>query len=167
MPRAQQVYFAQPYHAAMREVEIPLPGRGDVLVRSALSAISQGTEMNVYRGRAPQWTLAHDRESRLFVRSENPSWTYPLAYGYACVGVIERVGEEVDQGIVGTRVFCYRPHQSWHTLPAEQVIPVGDLPADRAVFLANASTAFNGILDATLHYGEVVVIFGQGVVGQI
>lgn len=167
MPLAEQIYFRGPHEAAVREVEVPLPGPGEALLRSTLSAICQGTEMNVYRGRAPHWSLSYDRERRLFLQGENPSWTYPLTYGYACVGVVERVGEGVDQEFVGTQVFCYRPHQSLHVLRAEQMIAVGDLPADRAVFLANTTTAFNGMLDATMHYGDVAVIFGQGVIGQI
>lgn len=167
MALAQQVYFEGPSDAAMREVEVPTVGPGEVLLRATLSAISHGTEMNVYRGRAPHWNHVQDTERRLFLEGGQPTWTYPLAYGYACVGVVERAGAGVPPDLVGTRAFCYRPHQSYHVLPAEQLIPVGDLPDERAIFFANASTAFNGVLDATLHYGDVVVIFGQGVIGQI
>ena len=164
---AQQVYFEGPSDAAMREVELPTVGPGEVLLRATLSAISHGTEMNVYRGRAPHWNHVQDTERRLFLEGDRPTWSYPLAYGYACVGVVERVGAGVASDLVGTRAFCYRPHQSYHVLPAAQLIPVGDLPDERAIFFANASTAFNGILDATLHYGDVVVVFGQGVIGQL
>ncbi len=167
MVRAQQVYFEGPCVAAMREVEIPPPGQGEVLLRATLSAISHGTEMNVYRGRAPHWNLVQDAERRLFLHGDEPTWTYPLAYGYACVGVVERVGEGVAPDLIGTRAFCYKPHQSYHVLPVAQLVPVGDLPEEKAIFFANATTAFNGVLDATLHYGDVVVIFGQGVIGQI
>src|SRR5437588_653027 len=114
MPRAQQVYFRAPYEAAVREVAVPDPGPGEVLLRSTLSAISHGTEMNVYRGQAPHWSLVHDRERRLFVQGEQASWTYPLAYGYACVGVVESVGDGVAPELLGARAFCYRPHQSYH-----------------------------------------------------
>lgn len=167
MSLAQQVYFRGPCDAAMREVELPPLGPGDVLLRATLSAISHGTEMNVYRGRAPHWNRVQDTGRRLFLEGDRPTWTYPLAYGYACVGVVERVGEGVDAALVGTRAFCYKPHQSYHVLPAAELAPVGDLPDERAIFLANATTAFNGVLDATLHYGDVVVVFGQGVIGQI
>src|SRR2546429_404994 len=59
------------------------------------------------------------------------------------------------------------PRESYHVLRPEELIPVGDLPDERAIFVANTTTAFNGVLDATLHYGDVVVVFGQGVIGQL
>ena len=79
---------------------------------------------------------------------------------------MESVGDGVAPELLGTRAFCYRPHQTYHVLRPEELIRVGDLPDERAVFLANTTTAFNGVLDATLHYGDVVVVFGQGVIGQ-
>ena len=163
----EQVYFAAPFKADVRQIELPAPGRGEVLLRSSLSAISHGTEMNVYRGFAPQWSQEYDRELRLFRRREGSDWAYPMAYGYACVGVVERVGEGVDEDLVGTRAFCYRPHQTAHVLPASELVPLGDLSAEKGIFFANVSTALNGVLDATLHYGDVVAVFGQGVIGQI
>jgi 2-desacetyl-2-hydroxyethyl bacteriochlorophyllide A dehydrogenase len=167
MMLVEQVYFEGPYQAACRRIEISPPGTGEVLLRSLMSAISHGTEMNVYRGVAPQWSQDYDREQRLFLRHDQSSWSYPLAYGYACVGVIEMVGEGVDPGLAGARAFCYRPHQSAHVLPADQLVLLGDLPAEKGIFFANANTALNGVLDATLHYGDVVTVFGQGVIGQI
>jgi threonine dehydrogenase-like Zn-dependent dehydrogenase len=164
--RVEQVYFEGPYQAACREVELPPPGRGEVLLRSLLSAISHGTEMNVYRVLAPQWSQHYDRDLRLFLRQEGgASWDYPLAYGYACVGVVEAAGEDLDPALVGRRAFCYRPHQAAHVLPVDQLVPIGDLPAEKGIFFANANTALNGVLDATLHYGDEVTVFGQGVIG--
>jgi 2-desacetyl-2-hydroxyethyl bacteriochlorophyllide A dehydrogenase len=124
--------------------------------------------MNVYRGLAPQWSQQYDRDLRLFLRQEGgASWDYPLAYGYACVGVVEAVGEDLDPALVGRRAFCYGPHQAAHVLPVDQLVPIGDLQAEKGVFFANANTALNGVLDATLHYGDEVTVFGQGVIGQI
>ena len=165
--RIQQVYFEKPFQANMREIELGSPMRGEVLLRSELSAISHGTEMNVYRGLAPQWSQDYDQEVRLFLQHDHSTWSYPLPYGYACVGVVETVGEGVDPALLGQRAFCYRPHQAAHILPADQLVLLGDLTAERGIFYANANTAFNGVLDAKLHYGDVVTVFGQGVIGQI
>ncbi len=45
-------------------------------------------------------------------------------------------------------------------------LPEGTDP-QAGVFLANLNTTFNGILDADLHPCECVVVFGQGVLGQL
>jgi 2-desacetyl-2-hydroxyethyl bacteriochlorophyllide A dehydrogenase len=167
VPLARQLYFKAPYEVAVRDVELAPPGPGEVLLTTTISGISHGTEMNVYRGRAPQWRFQHDQERRLFVRGETGAWSYPLAYGYASVGVVKEIGEGVPYSLLGTRAFCYKPHQSCHVLRPEDLVPIGDLPDEKAVFVATGTTAFNGVLDATLHYGDVAVVFGQGVIGQI
>jgi threonine dehydrogenase-like Zn-dependent dehydrogenase len=119
-----------------------------------MSAISHGTEMNVYRGFAPQWSQEFDTTLRLFRGGSQGAWSYPLAYGYACVGEVAEIGAGVDIALLGTRAFCYHNHQAVHTMPASDLIPVGDLAAEKAIFFANANTALNGVL-------------GQGVIGQI
>lgn len=162
------VQIEGPRRIAIVEQTLPEPEAGQVEVRSICSAISHGTEMNVYRGDAPMWHMAQDRATRLFLPDAAPQWHYPMAYGYACVGEITRVGAEVSTVAPEDRVFCYAPHRSGHLLPHTAVIklPPGMNP-ELGVFLANLNTAFNGILDADLHLGETVVVFGLGVIGQL
>ena len=150
------------------EDEIAGPGAGEVAIRSLFSGISHGTEMNVYRGDAPMWQLKRDRRTRLFVESEEPQWDYPLRYGYACVGVVTEVGSDVTEFAEGDVVFSFAPHQSAHVLSAGSVskLPEGIDPR-AGVLTAVLNTTFNGILDADLHLGECVVVFGQGVLGQL
>jgi 2-desacetyl-2-hydroxyethyl bacteriochlorophyllide A dehydrogenase len=150
------------------EDEIAGPGAGEVAIRSLFSGISHGTEMNVYRGDAPMWQLKRDRRTRLFVESEEPQWDYPLRYGYACVGVVTEVGSDVTEFDEGDVVFSFAPHQSAHVLSAGSVskLPEGIDPR-AGVLTAVLNTTFNGILDADLHLGECVVVFGQGVLGQL
>ena len=68
----------------------------------------------------------------------------------------------------GDVVFAYASHRSGHVLSEQALIklPAGVDP-EAAIFLANLNTTFNGILDADLHLGETVVVFGQGVLGQL
>jgi hypothetical protein len=73
----------------------------------------------------------------------------------------------VAQALLGARVFCYAPHQSCHVLRAEDLILVSELPDEKAVFVANVTTAFNGILDATMHYSDVVVILDRASSGKL
>lgn len=168
MIKIKAVEITGPRQVTVVEDELAEPGAGEVAMRSLYSGISHGTEMNVYRGDAPMWQRKQDRRRRLFVESDEPEWEYPLRYGYACVGVITAVGRNVTEFTEGDVVFSFAPHQSAHVLPAGSVskLPKG-LDPRAGVLTAVLNTTFNGILDADLHLGECVVVFGQGVLGQL
>jgi threonine dehydrogenase-like Zn-dependent dehydrogenase len=169
----------------MEFLDIPLPriGTGDVLVRSLVSGISHGTEMNVYRGVAPQWSKTYDRDLRLFMpvapaeRSVpdrgyftpgDAHWGYPLAYGYANVGRVVATGADVSSIKEGSLVYGYKPHQSAYIAPASDVVPLPDMnDVAHGVLFANMNTAYNGVLDADIRIDDTVVVFGQGVVGLL
>ena len=157
-----------PRQVTLVEDELAEPGAGEVAIRSLYSGISHGTEMNVYRGDAPMWRRKRDPRTKLFVDADGPEWEYPLRYGYACVGVVTAVGSDVAEVAEGDVVFCFAPHQSAHVLPVKSVFKVPEGIDPRAgVLTAVLNTTFNGILDADLHLGECVVVFGQGVLGQL
>lgn len=163
---------------------LPQPGVDEVLVETVVSGISHGTEMNVYRGHAPQWRKTYDRELRLFVPVDDPkhsalpergywtpadaTWHYPLAYGYANVGRVVARGSDVTGLQDGDLVYAYRPHQTAYVAPAASVIRLPEL-ADPAlgVFYSNLTTAYNGVLDTDIRIDDTVVVFGQGVVGLL
>ena len=166
------------------EIDVPEPGPGEILVRSIASGISHGTEMNVYRGVAPQWRRTYDRTLRLFQPVEEwdagppqrgyytPSdthWGYPLAYGYANVGRVVAAGEDVTTVAVGAVVFGYQPHQTMYVAPADSVVVLPDSLSDpvHGVLFASLNTAYNGVLDTDVRIDDTVVVFGQGVVGLL
>ena len=70
--------------------------------------------------------------------------------------------------LAGDRVFVHHPHQTEYVVPASftQPLPVGVDPAV-GTLLANLETAVNIVLDAAPRIGEMVVIYGQGVVGVL
>jgi threonine dehydrogenase-like Zn-dependent dehydrogenase len=168
MIKIKAAEITAPRQITLVEDEIAAPGPREIGVRSLYSGISHGTEMNVYRGSAPMWQRKRDPRTRLFVQAEQPDWQYPLRYGYACVGVVTDVGRDVAAIAEGDLVYCAAPHQSAHVLPANSVVklPQGIEPKV-GVLMANLNTTFNGVLDADLHLGECVVVFGQGVLGQL
>jgi 2-desacetyl-2-hydroxyethyl bacteriochlorophyllide A dehydrogenase len=168
MIKIKAAEITAPRQITLVEDEIAAPGPREIGVRSLYSGISHGTEMNVYRGSAPMWQRKRDPRTRLFVQAEQPDWQYPLRYGYACVGEVTDVGRNVAAIAEGDLVYCAAPHQSAHVLPANSVVklPQGIEPKV-GVLMANLNTTFNGVLDADLHLGECVVVFGQGVLGQL
>lgn len=164
MKKRQALFFDAPYQVSVHEEPMPVPGEGQALVRTHLSAISAGTEMLFYRGQFPK-DVAVD-ESIPFLQGQKAD--YPLKYGYAAVGEIEKVGENIPESLLGRRVFSFQAHQS-HFLARESeifLIP-DDISNDEAVFLPNMETALNLIMDARPLIGERVIVFGQGIIGLL
>lgn len=167
---AKTVVFTGPRKLEVRDLPVRPPGPGELLIANRYSGISAGTEMNVFRGAAPQWRTRRDPVTGLFLPSEDPEWTYPLAYGYAAVGTVEEAGSEVGQDGpgVGDLVFTYTAHAEATVVPAAEAVVLPDLPDPRiGVLFANVNTALNGVLDARPSFGDVAVVSGLGVVGLL
>lgn len=168
MIKTEALYFTAPRRAEVREITIEDPGPGEVLVEAVASGISAGTEMNVYRGLAPQWRKRMDPATRLFVETDRPDWQYPARYGYASVGRVRAIGSAAASVREGDLVFTYTPHGRHAVVPETQAVPLGDLAApDLGVFFANLNTAYNGVLDARPPLGADVVVSGLGAIGQM
>ncbi len=158
---AAAVWFSAARQAEVRREPLPQPGQGEVLVEAELSAVSQGTELLVYRGEALP-------ELPLDLPTLAGSYALPIKYGYASVGQVRAVGHGVRDLTPGQRVFALHPHQSAYVLPATlaRALPA-DLAPEAGVFAANLETALNVVLDAPPRLGETAVVFGQGVVGLL
>ncbi len=162
--KSRQLWFAEPHRVEIRDRQLPAPGPGQVLIRNLFTGISSGTEMLVYRGQLPG-SMALDAGLSAY---RNQGAGYPLQYGYAAVGQVEKVGSEVEASLEGRTVFAFQPHASHGLCRAEDVIPVPDDVSPRtAVFLANMETAVNLVLDGNPRLGDRVVLTGQGVVGLL
>ena len=181
---AQILVITAPHQLATLTRRLPDPGPDEVLVKTLFSGISHGTEMNVYRGLAPQWSKRYDRELRLFLpatpgesaplpeqgywTAADTHWGYPLAYGYANVGRVIARGRAVQHLHEGDLVYAYQPHQTAYVAPAASVIRLPELanPAT-GVLYSNLNTAYGGVLDADIRLDDTVVVFGQGLVGLL
>ncbi|HEV2531802.1 zinc-binding dehydrogenase [Phenylobacterium sp.] len=142
-----------------------------VRVRTLYSGISAGTELSQYRGTNPFMSRRFDETSRLFVRDDGPSWAYPVRnLGYEEVGEIVEVGADVEDLAPGDRVFGTWGHRTHHVISSayarERRMPDGADPRI-GVFSHIGAVALNGVHDAQLRIGDLVVVFGLGVPGQI
>jgi threonine dehydrogenase-like Zn-dependent dehydrogenase len=143
----------------------------EVRVRTLYSGISAGTEMTAYRGTNPYLSKQWDAKNRLFLSSETPSQPYPLSgWGYEEVGQVIEIGPDVTRVKVGDIVYGTWGHRTHHILQedyAVQRIKPEGLDPLLAIYSHLGPIALNGILDANIHIGETVAIFGLGVLGQI
>ena len=158
------VFFEAPGRVNVREETLPVPSADEVRVQTSLSGISPGTERLIYRGNAPK-DLPADAS---FPSMDGTSLSFPLSYGYACVGVVDDVGSEVDSDWIGARVFAFQPHTSAFTCGPDDLLVLPEAVSDEeAVLLPSLETAVNFVLDGRPVIGESVVVFGQGVVGLL
>jgi len=161
---AQQLWFTEPFQVEVREKELLLPGPEQALVRNLYSGISAGTELLVYRGQVPE---SMQLEANLPSLSDG-AISYPLQYGYACVGRVEQVGNSVNNSWIGKTVFSFQPHASRFLGNVSELIPLPEgLDPQSAIFLANMETAVNIALDARPQLGDRIVVLGQGILGLL
>ena len=107
MTKRQSIIFQAPGTFVIDESPVSLPGPGELLVKTEVSAISPGTELLFYRGQIPDGMAVDDT-----IESLAGEFSYPLPYGYALVGSIKAAGHEVDPAWIDRRVFLFAPHQS-------------------------------------------------------
>jgi 2-desacetyl-2-hydroxyethyl bacteriochlorophyllide A dehydrogenase len=169
--------YTGPYQLHLSEVDDFSIKEEEVRIETLFSGISHGTEMNVYRGKAPFFRRKLDGSIRLFrPADENEVWTYPIRscdpgvwyMGYANVGRVVEVGAKVESIQIGDVVFTMGSHQSQIIKKETEVIKIPEsVKPEYAVFFANLLTTFNGILDAEIKLGDTVVVSGLGVLGQL
>ena len=145
---SRQLVFTAPGRVGLRKLRLE-PEQDELLVESRLIGISAGTELAVFRG-----------ECRDFSGESLPGLQptgYPLAYGYINVGLASN----------GSRVFGFAAHQDRFCAKAEQLIPLGGLSWDDAVFLPSMETALGIVHDAHPRLGDRYCVAGQGMVGLL
>lgn len=168
------------------EVPFPILGRGQVLVRNHFSVISAGTEgKTVADARKGYIAKARSRQKEVLqvvamIKTTGIVNAYktvmnkleaPAPLGYSCAGEVIGVGDGISDLRVGDLVAC-GGQGAYH---AEVVsvfrnlcakIPKGvDLRS--AAFSTIGSIALQGVRQADLRLGEMCVVIGLGLIGQL
>ncbi|WP_432137037.1 bi-domain-containing oxidoreductase [Streptomyces sp. bgisy154] len=170
-------------------LDVPVPGckPGGVLVRSAYSLISTGTElMKVSEAGMSMLGKARSRPDQVAkvvqsVAANGVPATYrkvmgkldsytPL--GYSLCGVVEQVGAGIDDVAVGDLVACagneHALHAELNWVPKNLYARVPDGLAPRhAAFGTVGSIALQGVRRGEPQLGEVALVIGLGLIGQL
>jgi hypothetical protein len=156
---AEALWYVAPGQAELRPETVGEPRPGEVLVRAQHGALSRGTERLVFSGRVPESEF--ERMRAPFMGGKFP---FPVKYGYATVGRVERGPVDLQ----GRMVFALYPHQSVFIAPADAVFPIPDrVPPARAVLAANMETALNAVWDSAPGPADRIAVVGAGVVGAL
>jgi 2-desacetyl-2-hydroxyethyl bacteriochlorophyllide A dehydrogenase len=164
------VRFTSPRLAEVIEEELAPLAADEVRLRTLFSGISAGTELTAYRGSNPYLNKKWDEERRLFVDGST-SFSYPIdGWGYEEVGEVVETGPEVTDVVIGDRVWGTWGHRAFTVQKADRaaqrLLAVGADP-QVGIFSQIGAIALNVVLDADIHIGETVAVFGLGVPGQI
>ncbi|WP_432037863.1 bi-domain-containing oxidoreductase [Streptomyces cucumeris] len=170
-------------------LDVPVPGckPDGVLVRTAFSLISTGTElMKVSEAGMSMLGKARSRPDQVAkvmqsVATNGVPATYrkvmgkldsytPL--GYSLCGVVEQVGAGIDDVKAGDLVACagneHALHAELNWVPKNLYTPVPDGLAQRhAAFGTVGSIAMQGVRQGEPQLGEVALVIGLGLIGQL
>lgn len=162
MSTTQAVVIPEPGKVELQEVTLKQPGAGDVVIETAYTSISAGTERMLLAGQMP-----------------HPMLSLPVVPGYETVGRVVEVGAEVDPSWCDRWVYvggalCYDGvNGAWGgqaaTLftDASRVVPLDGVNPEQGVLLALSATALHGVDRANVQAGQRVLVLGQGPVGQL
>jgi len=164
--RARAAVFTAPGEVEVREIIVPDPAPGEVLVRTEASIISNGTEIWIWGG-------------RFHSPGRSTPYTYPVVPGYQRVGIVEALGDGVTSLRPGQRVAATvsrlegvpcsftGSHAELGVTVEGECIPVPDDVAPEDVAgLVLTQVGYNGGTRPPVEAGTSVVVLGDGLVGQ-
>jgi alcohol dehydrogenase len=137
-----------------RRIEEILPPlqADEVLVKTLYGAVSLGTELLLYTGTS---------------RSSEPAF-YPRMTGYESYGVIEAVGDDVQNFRVGEKVVTFYGHKTRAVVKASKLIPVpAPLSPTLALLAILSCDVKKGISKLNLQPDESVLLTGAGAIGLL
>lgn len=165
----REVLFTAPDVVEVRSAEDVPPGRGEVKVKTLLSGISHGTELNLLRGTAPGFHRRWNSLDRIF-EDATPHKRYPVAPGYESVAVVVSLGLGVHGISLGSLVWLDRPHKTGHVIPAAEAragLLSPSMTPERGIFCALARVALGAVHDAAIKVGDRVAVVGLGAIGLL
>jgi predicted dehydrogenase/threonine dehydrogenase-like Zn-dependent dehydrogenase len=169
------------------EIPVPKPPPGGVLVRTAASVVSVGTERMVVEF-AARSLLGKARSRPDLVRqvlqkarregvlsavdAAFKRLDKPMALGYSSAGVVVAAGDGVGEYHPGDRVACagggHAVHAEFASMPVNLLAPVPDgVSLEDAAFATLGAIAMHGFRLSQAALGETVGVIGLGLLGLL
>jgi threonine dehydrogenase-like Zn-dependent dehydrogenase len=178
--------FAYRGQGVVRDVPEPQLRPGHVLVQTAFSAISSGTEGWIMRGTADPNYVNHeypnpdDPGTQYRDRQIQYSGPLPLtqndgeyaSIGYSNAGRVLQVGEGITDLKPGDRVACSGSQCAVHaeicSVPRNLMATVPDnVGLDKAAFVTLGAISMEALRRTDTRFGETVVVYGLGLLGLL
>ncbi len=169
------------------EVPIPKIRSGCILVRTAASLVSAGTERNLVdfaekslvgkaRSRPDLMKQVVEKARREGVLTTLEAafnrLDQPLALGYSSSGTVIQIGEGVTNYKIGDRVACsgggHAMHAEFALIPEKLAAPLpANVDFESGAFATLGAIALNGLRLAGPQVGEKVAVIGLGLLGLV
>lgn len=174
----RQAVMTAPGEITFREIEKPIPGADQVLVRIHRIGVC-GSDIHVFHG-------------------QHPYTAYPIVQGHEVSGIVAEVGNAVDGLAVGTQVTfmpqvtcgeCYPCRHGMHhiceslqvmgfqtdgagqdyfAVDADQILPLPeDMPLDWAAMIEPISVGVHALERGGGAEGKNVLVLGAGTIGNL
>ncbi|MBV9851246.1 MAG: zinc-binding alcohol dehydrogenase [Armatimonadetes bacterium] len=153
------IVFPAPQRAEWQPYEVPALRPDEMRVRTEYSGVSQGTEIWAYLGKRPELS-------------------FPTVPGYQSVGIVEEVGPEVRGFAPGQRALFLSSRlpdslpPTWmgahvsHALIRDAIPVPDDVDPVAAALAALPGVSLRGLNMLNIRIGDLVVVTGQGLIGQ-
>ncbi|MFL5341271.1 MAG: zinc-binding dehydrogenase [Gemmataceae bacterium] len=157
---ARQAVVLEPFKVGVREVDLTAPAANQILVETAVSAVSAGTELAVYTG-THQWL----KDPNL------PDWKFPFRPGYSAAGTVVAVGSDIKGWKPGDRVSYPGNHASHELLTiGHERGRLWKMPAnldfEKASVACIARYGLGASIRVGLTLGRSFAVLGLGIIGQ-
>ena len=153
----KRILFTRPETAELTTGSFPdEPGPEKVLVRTAYSTVSPGTERAAITD-SPNCGGFRDH-------------VFPRSLGYSSTGTVVRVGEGVDDLKEGDRVLVYwGKHNAYNLVDRSQVVRIeyDEIDPRQAALIFISTFPLAAIRKCRLEIGEKALVMGCGLLGQL
>ena len=149
----KKIVFEAPWQVALHTEDTDLkPGRGELLVETQYSLISTGTELACLSG-GEGW------------------FKMPAVPGYCCVSKVLEAGDGMEEFRPGEIVFHYGMHTRYQLTHRDPYNLIVKVPAGMDIrnipMVRMATIAFTSIRVSDIQLGDVVLVSGLGLVGNM
>lgn len=150
-----KIVFVKPGEVNLENSLKPSPKNGEVLIKTRCTLISTGTELTILSGEFPKTSVWSSYAK------------FPFTPGYDNVGEVVNVGTDVDKSWIGKIVANYGRHTLYVVANTQSVHLINrNIPDEQAVFFTIAEIVMNSVRRANVKFGESVVVYGLGLLGQ-
>ena len=172
----------------VKDLPAPQVGRGQILVKTSASLISSGTERMIaefakkniiskarHRPDLVKKVLSKVKTDGLkaATRAVITRLDEPIPLGYSASGRVVEVGKGIEgKFAIGERVAIagagIANHSEYNVVPENLAVSIPESVSDEeAAFATIASIAMHSVRNLSVQLGDVVAVFGAGLVGQL